>query len=330
MGILDTIRNPVLNQQPTATPSASSPTPSKPNDQSEQLDPGVIKMAQAIRKTESNDNFNAVGDQGTSKGAYQFHNDHFERWAKEFGLDPTDFSPTNQNKVAYYKIKAMKDAGRTPDEVAAIWNGAHLDNGKYVANNPDYPKKVKRAYDSLAPTPPPLGTLPIDTKPVTPVDVASDSANPNTISNDYGGAVNFGLGVGKGIGQRIDDAGNFVVGGAGKILHNKFLQDLASNKNPDYATDEKSKSQKAGVVVGGKVLPALGGVSAGVVGAGSALSAAGLDVPSAISSLGKSSKGLLTKLIPKTTLGKLATGYALDKVIPGHPIKGVLKYLLEL
>lgn len=122
-------------------------------NENEQLDPDVINLAKAIRQQESGGNYSAVGDQGTSKGAYQFHNDHFEKWAKQYHLDPTDFSPENQNKVAYYRIKELKDQGRQPSEIAAIWNGAKLINGKYEAINPKYVANVKANYEKIKGTP---------------------------------------------------------------------------------------------------------------------------------------------------------------------------------
>lgn len=110
------------------------------------LDPQAVSLAKAIRQTESSGDYNAIGDQGTSKGAYQFHNDHFEKWATQFGLDPKDFSPVNQDKVAYAKIKTWKDQGYNADEISALWNGAKMVNGRPVAINPAYVEKVKKNF----------------------------------------------------------------------------------------------------------------------------------------------------------------------------------------
>ncbi len=87
-----------------------------------ELDAGIVNLSKAIRARESKGDYNAVGDAGTSKGAYQFNGSNFENWAKEASLDPNDFSPVNQDKVAYYKIKSFKDKGYSPEQVAAAWN----------------------------------------------------------------------------------------------------------------------------------------------------------------------------------------------------------------
>lgn len=87
-----------------------------------ELDAGVVNLSRAIRARESKGNYNAIGDAGTSKGAYQWQPGNFEAGAKQYGLDPTDFSPVNQDKVAYHQIKALKDKGYNPEQVAAAWN----------------------------------------------------------------------------------------------------------------------------------------------------------------------------------------------------------------
>jgi len=87
-----------------------------------ELDAGVVNLSRAIRARESKGNYGAVGDAGTSKGAYQWQPGNFEAGAKQYGLDPSDFSPVNQDKVAYHQIKALKDKGYNPEQVAAAWN----------------------------------------------------------------------------------------------------------------------------------------------------------------------------------------------------------------
>lgn len=117
-----------------------------------QLDPSVVKVMRAIRTVESNNNFDATGDlidgKPASAGAFQWNNGktpiakgqlptNFVNAAKQYGLDPTDFSPANQNKVAYAQISSYKKQGLSPVEIDALWNGAHKDDsGKYVHNNP--------------------------------------------------------------------------------------------------------------------------------------------------------------------------------------------------
>ncbi len=101
-----------------------------------ELDAGVVNLSRAIRARESKGDYNAVGDAGTSKGAYQWQPGNFESAAKQYGLDPKDFSPVNQDKVAYQQVKALKDKGYTPEQVAAAWNAGEgsLQNDKWKTN----------------------------------------------------------------------------------------------------------------------------------------------------------------------------------------------------
>lgn len=118
-----------------------------------QLNPTAVTLAKAIRQVESNTDYNAVGDNGQSHGAYQFNKDNFQNWAKQYGLNPDDFSPVNQDKVAYSRINSFLQKGVAPSEVAAIWNGAKYIGGKYQAIQPEYVNKVKSAYQQIASTP---------------------------------------------------------------------------------------------------------------------------------------------------------------------------------
>ena len=124
-----------------------------------QLDPKVVKVMKTIRKLESGGDFNAIGDNGSSMGAYQWNNgknpiaqgDTPINWkiaAKSILKDENaPMTPANQNKVAYYQIKAYKDAGRTPAEIDALWNGAHKDTstGLYVHNSSERAKSFEQA-----------------------------------------------------------------------------------------------------------------------------------------------------------------------------------------
>lgn len=118
------------------------------------LNPLAVNLAKAIRQHESGGDYNAVGDldRGVSKGAYQFNKDNFATWAKEYKLDPNDFSAVNQDKVAYHRINDDLQKGLSPSEVAAKWNGATLKNGQYVANNPAYVEAVKQQYAKIVGT----------------------------------------------------------------------------------------------------------------------------------------------------------------------------------
>lgn len=86
-----------------------------------ELDAGAVNLAKAIRSVESGAKYDISGKSG-EKGAYQWMPGNFEASAKQYGLNPADFSPVNQDKVAYHVIKSYKDRGMTPEQVAAAWN----------------------------------------------------------------------------------------------------------------------------------------------------------------------------------------------------------------
>jgi len=90
------------------------------------IDKEALNLTRAIGLKEGGGKMlytNTTGDKGTSRGAYQWQPGNFERNARDAGLDPNDFSPTNQDKVAYATVKKMKDNGLLPHEIAAVWNG---------------------------------------------------------------------------------------------------------------------------------------------------------------------------------------------------------------
>lgn len=123
------------------------PKQTLPTDAS-QLDPKVVKVMSVLKKIESGGDYNAVGDldRGVSRGAYQFNKNNFQNWAKEYGLDPNDFSPANQNKLMYSRIKKQKDQGLEVEEIAALHNGAKKGaDGRYTYINPEYGEKFRNA-----------------------------------------------------------------------------------------------------------------------------------------------------------------------------------------
>ena len=134
------------------------------------MDPSLVNLTKAIALTESGSgdkpNYDAVGDNGTSHGAYQWQPGNFAAAASAAGLDPKDFSPTNQNKVAYSQVKALHDKGFNPAQIAASWNagehaaqtgswqtnvGTTTINGKPISyDTPSYVRKVSANYIKLS------------------------------------------------------------------------------------------------------------------------------------------------------------------------------------
>jgi hypothetical protein len=134
--------------------------------QSGGTDMQALALTHAIALAESghngSPNYNAVGDNGTSHGAYQWQPGNFEAAAKSAGLDPNDRSPENQDKVAYHEVKGYKDKGYDPGQIASLWNsgspdnwqnhsGTTMINGKPIHyDTPAYVNKVKSYYQGLA------------------------------------------------------------------------------------------------------------------------------------------------------------------------------------
>lgn len=132
-----------------ATPQTTSATATDGTP----VDPTAASLTKAIRQVESGGNYNASGASG-EHGAYQWMPGNFEASAKQYGLDPNDFSPVNQDKVAYHHIKDLLDQGYSQSQVASMWNSGSPDwEGKVGVNKegvkydtPAYVNRVKAAY----------------------------------------------------------------------------------------------------------------------------------------------------------------------------------------
>lgn len=130
------------------------------NENQQALDQDVVNLAKAIRKKESNHNFNAVGDNGSSYGAYQWQKPTWQTHAKivlgDMNAEPT---PENQNKVAYGIMKQWKDDGLNPAQIAAKWNSGSEYNWENKIgynerlgvnyNVPEYVNEVYNEYKNL-------------------------------------------------------------------------------------------------------------------------------------------------------------------------------------
>lgn len=123
----------------------------------QQLDQDAVRLAKAIRHTESRDNEAAKGASGEF-GLYQWMPQTWAATTKKYNLDAGDVSRENQNKAAYMQIKELKDKGYKPDQISAFWNSGKLEGWennvgvnkhgvKY--DTPDYVKKVGGVYQGL-------------------------------------------------------------------------------------------------------------------------------------------------------------------------------------
>lgn len=106
-----------------------------------------------VKSNEGGTDYDALGDknnegQYTAAGIGQWSNQvngipqalqkgqvptNFANDAKTYGLDPTDFSPANQNKVMYAVLAAGKKKGWTPEQELSAWNSG--DPNKYLSED---------------------------------------------------------------------------------------------------------------------------------------------------------------------------------------------------
>lgn len=123
----------------------------------QQLDQDAVRLAKAIRHTESRDREDAKGASGEF-GLYQWMPETWQKTTKKYNLDSGDVSRENQNKAAYMQIKELKDQGYRPDQIAAFWNSGKTEGwennkgiNKYGVkyDTPDYVRKVGGVYQGL-------------------------------------------------------------------------------------------------------------------------------------------------------------------------------------
>lgn len=82
----------------------------------------AVAIANAIKKTESNGNYSAVGASG-EHGAYQFMPATWSSWARQYlGDANAAMTPQNQDKVATAHIQDLINQGYNPQQIALLWN----------------------------------------------------------------------------------------------------------------------------------------------------------------------------------------------------------------
>lgn len=134
----------------------------QPQTSQDQLDPSIVRLAQAISKTETRGTKNPYQAKGGSGeyGAYQYTPPTWAADSKAFlGQDvPLEqATPEQQDKVAYYKIQSLGKKGYKPNQIASIWNSGKPDSTGNVGVNksgvkydtPSYVKSVEQAYNQL-------------------------------------------------------------------------------------------------------------------------------------------------------------------------------------
>jgi hypothetical protein len=138
-----------LNSKPSAAPA--------PSNVPANVDPDVVRLQKAIKQHESGGKTTALGASGEG-GGYQFMPGTWKSWAGQYlGDENAPVTNANQNQVAYSKIKEWKDQGKTPAQIASLWNsGSDQWEGKVGVNSqgvkydvPSYVNNVGRIYQQL-------------------------------------------------------------------------------------------------------------------------------------------------------------------------------------
>lgn len=205
-------------------------------------DLGAVKLAQSIRAVESNGNFAAKGKSG-EYGAYQFMPETWKAWAgKYLGDSNADITnPENQNKVAYAKIKDLKDQGYTPEQVASIWNsgkpdyagnvgvnskGVAFDTPKYVASVIDKFQQLKQGQQN---------------GPTLPNPSQVQAPEQKSVGGFIGNIFNSASGVVGGLAnalfhpiQTLQGLGSIAAGGAEKLIPGQQADEQSFNNLVDF------------------------------------------------------------------------------------------------
>lgn len=113
----------------------------------------VEKIAKAIRKIESNNNYQANGLSG-DYGAYQFMPKTWDKLCMLYFVSKLEMTEYNQDMIAEFYIKDLVKTGYTPKQIASIWNcGSPKWEGKKGVNKfgvkynvPYYVKKFEIQY----------------------------------------------------------------------------------------------------------------------------------------------------------------------------------------
>lgn len=127
-------------------PVANQPTPVAPK-----LDPSVVNLALAIKKTETG----GVSKPGASgeNGAYQWLN--WSHAAQQYLGDPNaPLTPENEDHAAYLKISDLKNQGLNPAQIASVWNHGNPNYTGVIGTNSqgvkyDTPGYVNKVYSTF-------------------------------------------------------------------------------------------------------------------------------------------------------------------------------------
>ncbi len=316
-----------------------------------QLDPQALNLAKAIRRAETGghaDPYNARGASGET-GAYQFMPDTWKQWAGQYLQNSNaDYSVENQNRVAYSRIKELKDQGMTPAQIASMWNSGKADaykNGLKGTNSqgvdydvPAYVQKVSQHYNELKggqnQINPTVGMLTMENRPVeAPVEPPAEPLPPAEPEQkkDFGSRLGAGVldfvapiltkkdrTAGEWVGDAALTALNLVPGTA---LLKAGLRGAKTGLGLVRGAETLSNAEKAAEVAAGAVKSRLSPKNI-AIGAGTGY---GLDVASSLSEGETSAKDILTPGVG-TALG--VAGGALARTVPRNEIEKAARDLI--
>ena len=200
-------------------------TPTQPTA----IDPQIKNLVSAIGQQETGASSDAAYTQKGASGEYgryQFMPDTWKAWAgTHLGDANAPMTMENQNKVAYAQVKAWKDQGLNPAQIAAAWNAGEgsLKNDAWKTNvgtnaegvkydTPTYVRNVSKYYEA--------GKATIQTPSTTVNNPPQSMGNrfmqfgkdfargaamsvPQTIQDVGSTARNIGLGLEKGVGAVV-------------------------------------------------------------------------------------------------------------------------------
>lgn len=106
-----------------------------------------MKIAKAIKHTESRGNYYAKGGSGET-GAFQMMPNTYKQISKEIAGEVLPHTPINEEYIATMKIQQLIEKGYNPKDIAMVWNGSL--GGKEVPIAKKGKNKWGIKYDTVA------------------------------------------------------------------------------------------------------------------------------------------------------------------------------------